>query len=267
MMRMSRSILTKLLAALLFLPCVSQAETAAERLMQATFKIFNTGSTSTGFLVCDLAPDAARTNVLLVSACHTFAKAKGDSILLVCRVKDEAGAWQRLDYKILIRKDTADLWTRHPSQDVAVLRCTLPPQASFEALPQTALADEKTAQARGLTVGSRLFYFGYPFRTEANSAGFPLLREGVVSGYPLFPAARYPMFFVSASTFAGDSGAPVTLADPADPKPLVVGLIATRTQQNDTLKSDEWDVTFKRDMALGSLLHAAYIRETIGLLK
>lgn len=235
--------------------------------MQATFKVFNTGSTSTGFLVRDSAPDAARTNVLLVSAGHTFVKAKGDSILLVCRVKNEACAWQRLDYKILIRNGTNDLWTRHPSQDVAVLRCTLPPQALFEALPQAALADEKTAEARGLTVGSRLFYFGYPFRTEANHAGFPLLREGVVSGYPLFPATVFPMFLISAPTFAGDSGAPVALADTDDPQPLVIGLVVTRTQQNDKLKSDEWDLTFKRDMDLGSLLHASYIRETIGLLK
>jgi hypothetical protein len=256
-----------LLVASLALSCVSRAETAAERLMQATFKVFNTSSTSTGFLVRDHAPDAARTNVLLVSAGHTFAKAKGDSILLVCRVKNEAGAWQRLDHKILIRNGTNTLWTRHPSQDVAVLRCTLPPQAIFDAMPQTALADGQAAEARGLTVGSRLFYFGYPFRTEASSAGFPLLREGVVSGYPLFPTALYPMFLISAPTFAGDSGAPAALADAAGQPLLVIGLVARRTQQNDKLKSDEWDLTFKRDMSLGSLIHAAYIRETISLLK
>ena len=258
--------ITFILLALL-LPCLSQAETAAERLMQATFKVFNPDSTSTGFLIRDAAPDAARTNVILVTAGHTFQKAKGDSVLLVCRVKNEAGAWQRLDHKILIRNGTNALWTCHPSQDVAVIRCTLPPQAIFEALPQTALADEKTAKARGLTVGSRLFYAGYPHQTEANSSGFPLFREGVVSGYPLFPVERYPTFMFSAPTFAGDSGAPVALADSADPQPLIIGLVITRTQQNDKLKSPEWDVTFKRDMDLGSLLHAAFIRETIGRLK
>ena len=264
---MIRTIFLSLLASALLLPCVSQAETAAERLMQATFKVFNTDATSTGFLIRDNAPDAARTNVILVTAGHAFQKAKGDSVLLVCRVKDAQGAWQRLDHKILIRQGTNALWTSHPSQDVAVIRCTLPPQALFEALPQTALADEKTAKARGLTVGSRLFYVGYPHQTEANSAGFPLFREGAVSGYPLFPVERHPTFMFSAPTFAGDSGAPVALAGTDGHDPLLIGLIVTRTQQNDKLKSDEWDVTFKRDMSLGSLLHASFIRETIGLLK
>jgi len=213
------------------------------------------------------APDAARTNVLLVTAGHTFLKAKGDSVLLVCRVKNGVGAWQRLDHKVLIRQGTNALWTCHPSHDVAVIRCTLPPHAIFNAQPPDALADAKTAAARGLSVGSRLFYADYPHQTEANAAGFPLLPDGVVSGYPLFPAILYPLFLFSAATFAGDSGAPVALADTADPQPLIIGLIVTRTQQNDHLKSPEWDVTFKRDMDLGSLLHAAYIRETIALLK
>ncbi len=255
------------LIATLLLPCLSQGESSAERLMQATFKIFNSDSTSTGFLVHDPSPGAARTNVLLVTAGHAFVKAKGDSVLLVCRVTSEAGAWQRLDHKVLIRQGTNTLWTSHPSQDVAVLRCTLPPQAIFDALPLAALADEAAAKARGLTVGSRLFYFGYPHRTEASGAGFPLFREGVVSGYPLFPSALYPLFLFSAPTFAGDSGAPVALADNENNDLLIIGLVATRTQQNDHLKSPEWDVTFKRDMDLGSLLHAAFIRETIRLLK
>jgi hypothetical protein len=217
--------------------------------------------------VRDPAPDAARTNVLLVTTGHTLVQATGDSILLVCRVKNDQGEWERYDHKVLIRQGTNALWACHPTQDVAVIRCALPPQALFDALPLTALADGKRAEASGLTVGSRLFYFGYPYRTEANGIGFPLLREGVVSGYPLFPVAAFPSFLISAPTFAGDSGAPAAIAGTDGRQPLVIGLVITRTQQNDHLKSPEWDVTFKRDMDLGSLLHAAFIRETIDLLR
>ncbi len=256
-----------LLLAAILLPCLSRAETAEESLLQATFKVFNADSTSTGFLVRDPAPDAAPTNVLLVTTGHTFVQATGDSILLVCRVKNERGEWERCDHKIMIRQGTNALWTCHPTQDVAVLRCTLPPQALFKALPQEALADEAAAEKSGLTVGHRLFYFGYPCRTEANGAGFPLFREGVVSGYPLFPARLYPSFLFSAPTFAGDSGAPVAIEASDGRQPLVIGLVVTRTQQNDHLKSPEWDLTFKRDMDLGSILHAVYIRETISLLR
>lgn len=256
-----------LLAVALHVSCRSQAETPAEQLTQATFKVFNPGSTATGFLVSDTAPTAGRTNVVLVSANHTFANAKGDHVLLVCRMRDADGAWRRFDHKIVIRQGTNALWTCHPSQDVAVIRCALPPTAVFEALPRAALADRASAEARGLTVGSRLFYVGYPHRIEANAAGFPVFREGVVSGYPLFPVERQPRFLFSASTFAGDSGAPVALSEAAEPAPLIVGMITSRTQQNDKLKSEEWDVTFKRDVDLGSLLHAAFIRETLDLLR
>ena len=264
-MSLSRAIV--LLAAISFMQKSLCAETTAERLLLATFKVFNPDSTSTGFLVRDPSSDATRTNVLLVTTGHTFTQAKGDSILLVCRTRDVHGAWQRIDHKIPIRASDAPLWVSHVTQDVAVLRCTLPPQAVFEALPLDALADATVLSARKVTLGTPLFFLGYPYRTEANNASFPLLREGVVSGYPIFPIESYPTFFFSAHTFAGDSGAPVALRTDGEEPPLVIGIVVTRTQQNDHLNSPEWDVTFKRDMGLGSILHAIYIRETISLLK
>ena len=262
----NRTRLIRIAALLLSGLTQARGETAAERLVHATFKIFNPESTATGFLLRDPAPETARTNVILVTAAHALRKAKGDHVLLVCRVQDAAGAWSRHDHKILIRSGTNELWTSHPGQDVAAIRCALPPHVRFEALPREALADETAAQQAGLTVGSRLLIACYPFRTEANKAGFPLLREGLVSGYPLFPAAANPTVLFSAPTFAGDSGAPVALAARDDAPPRIVGLVITRTQQNDRLKSSEWDLTFKRDMHLGSLLHAAFILETLNLL-
>jgi hypothetical protein len=244
----------------------SCAEPAAERLMNATFKIFNTDSTATGFLVRDDAPDAPSTNVVLVTANHVFAKAKGEHVLLVCRVKNEKGAWQRLDHKVMIRDGTNALWTSHPSQDIAAIRCSLPPQAVFDALPAEAVASEAKASAVGLSIGDTLVYCSYPHRIEANAASFPLLRTGVVSGYPLFPVAEHPKIFFTAPTFSGDSGAPVAIRQPGSGTPLVIGLVATRTQHNDRLKSEDHDLTFKRDISLGSFVHAAYILECLNAL-
>lgn len=242
------------------------AETAAERLMHATHKIFNSGSTCTGFLVQDSRTGAGSTNVVLVSAKHAFDKAKGDHILLVCRVKDEQGTWQRYDHKVMIRNGTNTLWTSHATQDVAVLRCTMPPQAHFETVKVSELADA-TAVTNQLFVGSRFLYFAYPHRVEGGKEGFPILREGLLSGYPFFPIARYPKILISAPTFSGDSGAPALLEQADKQALLVIGIVITRTQQTDKLSSAEFELTFKRDMALGSLLHAAYIRETLDLLK
>ena len=232
--------------------------------MLATFKIYNPESTATGFLFRDPSPNSSRTNVLLVTTSHTFAKAQGDHIILVCRAHDSQGAWHRIDHKVVIRSPTnVPLWTSHSTQDVAVLRCTLPSQAVFEALPLDALADAAALADNGVSIGTPLFFLGYPNRTEANSAAFPLLREGIVSGYPITPIQAYPTFLFSAHTFAGDSGAPVALRTAGNAPPLVIGIVITRIQQNDRLTSPEWDVNFKRDMGLGSILHSTYIRETI----
>jgi len=242
------------------------AETPEEVLIHATFKAYNKASTGTGFLLRDPAQHATPTNVILVTAAHLFKKASEDSILLVCRVLGEDG-WKRSDHKVMIRNGTNELWTAHPTQDVAMIRCTLPPGVKFSALPTTAIAREADARAAGLNVGCRLFYFGFPFQTESNPAAFPLLREAIVTAYPLFPAARYPTLFMTAPTFGGDSGGPVAMRLPGTSIPLVVGLVISRTQQNDKFSNDDWTIHFKRDMNLGSFVQAEYIHETLQLLK
>lgn len=265
-MHFNRAII--LFAATVLLKPALLAETGAEQLLQATFKVFNTDSTSTGFLLRDPSPNAARTNVVLVTTGHTFARAKGDHIDLVCRTQDAAGAWHRLDHKILIRtQNQTPLWVSHSTQDVAALRCALPPQAVFEALPPEALAEASDLERLHVTIGTPLFFLGYPYRTEANDAAFPLLREAVASGYPLTPVRAYPTFNLSAHTFAGDSGAPVALRTGDSSRLLVIGMVIARTQQNDRLNSQELELNFKRDMGLGTMIHATFIRETLSLLK
>jgi len=244
--------------------CAS-AQSPEENLINATFKVYNKASTGTGFLLRDPAPNASPTNVILITAAHAFQKASDDSVLLVCRVYGEEG-WKRHDHKVMIRNGTNELWTAHPTQDVAVIRCTMPPDVNFFALPMTAIAHEADAQAAGLTVGSRLFYFGFPFQLESNKAAFPLFREALVTAYPLFPVARYPTIYITAPAFGGDSGAPVALRQTNTSIPLVVGIVISRTQQNDKFSNDDWTIHFKRDMNLGSFVQAEYIHETLKLL-
>jgi len=245
--------------------CSVSAESPEENLIHATFKVFNKASTGTGFLLRDPSPTATPTNVILITAAHAFKKASDDSVLLICRALGEDG-WKRFDHKVMIRNGTNELWTAHPTQDVAVIRCTMPPNAKFFALPMTAIATEAAAQAADLTVGSRLFYFGFPFQLESNPAAFPLLREAVVTAYPLFPVATYPTLYITAPTFGGDSGAPVAMRQPNTSIPLVVGLVVSRTHQNDRLSNEDWTIHFKRDMNLGSFVQAEYIHETLKLL-
>jgi len=243
------------------------AQTPEENLIHATFKIFNVTNAGTGFLLLDPAPGASPTNVILVTAAHVFTRAAGEYIQLICRTEDETDGWKRYDHKIAIRDiNTNALWTAHHTQDVAVLRCTLPPHVKFSALPLSAIATEAGAKEAGLTAGTRLFYAGFPHRLESNSAAFPLLRDAMVTAFPLFPVSRYPTPFMTAPTFAGDSGAPVAMRQPDTATPLVVGLVVTRTRKTEKLSTDEFSIQFKRDLNLGSFVQAEFIHETLNIL-
>lgn len=252
--------------ALIFLPWCVTANELLLSLMNATFKVFNPDSTSTGFLIHDTNPNAVSNSVILVTTDHTLAKAKGDHVLLVCRRKNGEGRWERFDHKVLIRKEDKKLWVSHPTQDIGVLRCTMPPDVVYQTLQLRQVADERTLAEAAVTVGTPLFFFSFPGLVEANSAGFPIYREGVISGYPLFPVKEFPVCRVSMPAHGGDSGAPVSLSKTPDNKPLIVGLIASRMLNDDKLLSKGENIEFKRDLSLGGMVQSPFIRETIQLL-
>ena len=73
---------------------------------------------------------------------------------------------------------------------------------------------------------------GYPHRVEANEPGFPVLRTGPISSYPMFPAKANPNILMSLNCFEGDSGGPVYIADPnrevdgkKQPVKMILGLV------------------------------------------
>ncbi|MEI7948426.1 MAG: hypothetical protein WCJ02_17125 [bacterium] len=235
-------------------------------LMNATFKVFNSDSTATGFIIQDTRAGSGTTNVILVTADHALAKAKGDFVLVVCRRKNSAGVWERYDHKVIIRNDEKKLWVSHPTQDIAALRFSMPPNVVYQALDLSQIAEEKELVASKMTVGTDLFFFSYPGLVEANSAAFPLYRPCVIAGYPLFPTKQFPVYRLSMPAHGGDSGAPVSLAKTANGKPLIVGLVTARMLNDDKLETKGEHIEFKRDLDIGCMVQSPFIRETIQLL-
>jgi hypothetical protein len=235
-------------------------------LMNATFKVFNSASTATGFIVQDTRPGSGTTNVILVTADHALAKAKGDFVLVVCRRKNSEGVWERVDHKVIIRIDEKKMWVSHPTQDIGALRFTMPTNVVYEALELKQIATEKDLASSGITVGSDLFFFSYPGLVEANNAAFPLYRPCVIAGYPLFPVKQFPVYRLSMPAHGGDSGAPVSLAKAVHGKPLIVGLVTARMLNDDKIQSKGESIEFKRDLDIGCMVQSPFIRETIQLL-
>jgi hypothetical protein len=233
--------------------------------VQATFKLFNEGSTATGFVI-RVKPAAGdkKAEYVIATAAHTFEKMKGDGCLLVLRTPKNDGSYNRKDVSVAIRKDSKNLWTKHKDADIAVLEYE--PTAEFEkfAVPLELLATEEDFKTR-VPAGTYVRLLCYPEQFEANSAGFPILRHGVLATYPFAPTNTYKTFMIDYTTFAGDSGGPVfgALDGPGGPLKLF-GVVVSRQWSDERIKlSEREDRVIRHPFGLGSAVNAQLLRDLI----
>ena len=235
----------------------------ATQVMNATFKLYNKDSTATCFIIKRGPDNAAQ---YLVTAAHVLERATGDSSLLVLREMNAAGGYKRIDFPITIRKDGAVLWTKHEKHDVAVLRLPEQLPVPFVALDESVLSTEQSLKAAGVHICSPLFVLTFPQRFEANGAGFPVARQGIWASPPLLPILTHPTFLGDFTTFAGDSGGPVFIRLDEE-RPMVVGLVLAQNHFDDRVKSEYEERLIRHPLGMGTILHAQYIRDTLGLAK
>jgi len=253
--------------------------------LNSTFKIFNSQSTATGFLV-QFPPGTARTSereCLLITAQHVLEQVNGETVILVLREPQADGSWQRHDVTIPIRKEKQDLWIRHPSEDVAALRMTLPSDTKTPLLPFESLATDQRVRDEKLRIGHRLLTLGFPARVEANGAGFPICRHGCVASHPLVPTSIHTTMKLDMAAFGGDSGGPVFLApedrsprkvivsdgrqeivSPTDP--LILGLVVGNVREDVHSNSVYEERTVHHPLDLAIVVQAQILRDTVDLL-
>ena len=237
---------------------VSAADFATQ-MVEATFKLFHPDSAATCFLLRREPGDPA---LYLATAGHVLGRTKGDTATLVLREQQADGTFKRRDHTIAIRQKGKPLWVQSKTDDAAVLKLTDPLPFPVVALPVTALADEAMVKAAGLRVCSPLFVLTYPNRTESNPAGFPLARQGIIASHPLLPIAQQRTFMADFTTFAGDSGGPVFVADAAG-KPVVIGMVLAQINQEENITLEFEKRTLRHPLGLGKVLHAQFLRELV----
>src|SRR6266404_1034717 len=113
-----------------------------EDMMKATVKIQSGPNIGSGFILVD--PVRGLTNggsFVLVTAAHVFADMPSTNVSLSLRTAGQ-DVYTRCPHEIQIRAHGTNLWTQHPSADVAVLRIGVPSIADTGRLGRGMLATE-----------------------------------------------------------------------------------------------------------------------------
>ncbi|WP_409035338.1 trypsin-like serine peptidase [Phenylobacterium sp.] len=223
-----------------------------------------TRTVGTGFLIQSLSPDG-QPRTVLVTANHVLAKMPGAEARIGYRIENPDGSWTYSPQSLKIRDaEGRELWTHHPSRDVAAISITAPEQFAKAAIPLSWLADDQTFASLKVGAGDEMMALGFPRGLAANRAGFPILRAGRVASYPIAPAKVFPTFLLDFSVFPGNSGGPVFMADnsrrrsgatEAQPAQFIAGLLTQQVELNN------------ERLEIGIVTQAKYIRETIGLVE
>jgi len=238
----------------------------------ATFKIANPSSTATCFVVtCPGASQTDRHDMVLVTAGHVFEKMTGNDCRLILRKRQGDGTFVRHEEPIAIRTGDKPTWVKHADVDVAALRLILPAESPIEPLPYECLNTAQTVAGGRFHTGDEIRVLSYPAQVEANGAGFPIVRRGVIAGYPLAPVASHRTFLADFNTFGGDSGAPVVLrlpvnGDTSQDQPLILGLVIGQHLQEERYKLAYEERILRHRLGIAIVVHAEYIKQTMALL-
>lgn len=220
-----------------------------------------TRTVGTGFLITATGPDG-QPRTVLVTANHVFDKMPGPIAHVGYRVANADGSWTYSPQNLRIRDAQGhELWTHHPSRDVAAIAITAPAAFAKAAIPEDYLASDETLQKYEVGAGDELMALGFPRGLSANQAGFPILRAGRIASFPIAPAKIYPTFLMDFAVFPGNSGGPVFMsqenrhrgapADHSQDAEFIAGLLTQEVELN------------SERLEIGIVTQAKYIRETI----
>jgi hypothetical protein len=259
----------------LFVPVLASlhAEDLSTQLMHCTCRLSDPHSAATAFVLSRPKPaDPKQSEWILITAAHVLEGMKGEEASLLTHQKQPDGTYKKVHVPIKVRKDGKPRWVKHGEADVAAMRVALPPVIDMPRLPTELLASEELLKRYEIHPGDTVLCLGYPHRFEENHGGFPVLREGRISSYPLTPTRTTKTFHVSFNTFEGDSGGPVYLYDrnrllengKSEPVRLILGLVYGQHFIDEDIKTAYETRKTRVRLGLAIVIHAALIREAIG---
>ena len=255
----------------------AQADDLNTQLMFSTFKISNPKSSATVFILNRPAPNAPdKTQSILITAAHVLEGMEGNDATLILRKKFGDGEYEKAPMTLKIRDGGKAIWTKHPTEDVAVMLVSLPPGIEPPCLSTDILATDESLKTAGVHPGQTIRCAGYPHASQFNpsAAGFPLIRIGCIASFPLLPTSKTKTFLIDLNTFEGDSGAPVYIVDESVPTIeikerrglMLIGLVHGQHFLDENFKTIYQSGQTKHRLGIGIIVHATAIKTAIGLL-
>ena len=230
--------------------------------LRATVRLYGGSRSGTAFAVAVPGESGGPPRLVLVTAAHSFENIAEAVCTAAFRARDGDG-FVRREVQLTIRDGDRPRWVRHPTADVAMIPVVPPADAEIEPFPIERLADGPAFDRGDVHVGQRAWIACYPAKTEANPAGWAIVRQGAIASHPLAPVAKVPTFFVDYAHFGGDSGAAVVVE--REGRPLVAGVVVSMQRQTDTVTSPFEDRKIHTPLGLAIVVPADLVVETIRL--
>lgn len=254
---------------------VAEEAIFTEAVMRSTFKIAGPGSEGTAFLLGKPDPKAKdKLFFVLITAAHVLEGIKGEFATLFLRTHESDG-YKKFAYQVPIRSGTQQLWKQHPEVDVAVMLLPIPRKADIYLASTDLLATENELTKLDIHAGEEVFVLGYPYGAQANEAGFPILRSGRVSSFPLTPTAMVKTFLLDFPVFRGNSGGPVFIDQrirgigrktAIGNFASVLGIVSQELSIKEEVKSLQETQIKSHKLGIAVIVHAAFIADLVNSL-
>ncbi|MGC2476180.1 MAG: trypsin-like peptidase domain-containing protein [Candidatus Sulfotelmatobacter sp.] len=204
---------------------------------------------------------------VLITAKHVFEDIKGDTAILTVRRRSASGNIELVPWPINIRSNGKNIYTVHPTADVAAIDIGLPKDSIVAQLESMTninwLATDEFVNDINLHPGDELLCLGFPLGIQMN--GYPVLRSGRIASYPVLPLKKVGLLAYDFRVYPGNSGGPVyfSYSDRAHREGLKLGVVY---QKVFGLVTQEASPIENVDPSLGVIVPSVFIKETIDIL-
>lgn len=247
-------------------------------LMNSTYKIkgYN-GSYGTAFILEKPSNnEAEKAKHVLITADHVLREMRGDSAILFLRWKTDDSQYKKMEYKIGIRNNGEQGWVNHDSADVAALYIDLPKKINFKFLSVGMIGTDKLYEKINIHPGDEFLCLGFPLGQESNRYGFPIVRKGILSSYPVTPGKLAKNYLLDIKIFKGNSGGPVYFVQSGrtyhremhlETTQFIAGLVSKERVKITQVKSAYKTSVEAQQLDLAEVVPGVFITETIDKLQ